>query len=607
MARRNATSEGYVAVRNALLAAQDDPHHLRTQNEQVARALLEMVGWTTGQFTFEPERREQDGTSSEVEIALDTREVLLDVLRRYDERDRLCPPTARDHKAPGQKCAFFCDWIPTVRKERADPPRRLAISAGWKQEPVPARLEGMFNRLGLMLILVAGCNWILPLGPAEPAGQEAGVDALVGLEGSVPGCPPSEVLCGGGCVDTDTDSSHCGMCGFPCATGQECKGGHCTCTPDSCGGCCSGATCVEVASQNAGGCGLSGKLCAACPNPGPTCLEAVCNTGICGFEVTMGCYIDGTCHDNKISLNVCEVCDEKKSKTAWTALPIPGCVVTIAGGPTLLELNAPRGIALGPGGAAELYVADTGNNRIARVELGTGVATTLASGFNQPEAVTVNDLGTVFVADTGNHCIRKVVGTTLSDVAGLCGASGSNDGNGSTARFDKPSGLALDGGFLFVADTGNAALRQITPQSGPWSVSTAPGMMTTLQAPVGLTVKKAGELLISDIGLNQVLHYKTLGGAFVKQITTGLLAPRGLDCHLPDLFIADSGNHRIGLYAGSAMTNLAGSLGSPGYKDGLAGTAQFNEPSGVAYDSTSKKLYIADTNNNCIRMYVLPL
>jgi sugar lactone lactonase YvrE len=146
-----------------------------------------------------------------------------------------------------------------------------------------------------------------------------------------------------------------------------------------------------------------------------------------------------------------------------------------------------------------LYVADTSNNTIRQIVIGTREVTTLAgipgsvgsadgigveAAFNSPHGITT-DGRNLYVADTNNYTIRKVVIATreVTTFAGSAGSSGSADGTYTTARFRDPCGITTDGTNLYVSDTGNLTIRRIVIDSGtvttlagtPGSIGTADG------------------------------------------------------------------------------------------------------------------------------------
>ena len=164
-----------------------------------------------------------------------------------------------------------------------------------------------------------------------------------------------------------------------------------------------------------------------------------------------------------------------------------GLVTTVAGSPglpgatnangTSARFNSPQGIAVDSAG--NLYVADSGNHAIRRIAAngdvttfaglagssGTTDATGASARFNSPKAITIDAAGTFHVADSGNHTIRRITPAgVVTTVAGLAGSPGSANGAGSTARFNQPSGIAAtpDGINLYVADTANHTIRNNT-------------------------------------------------------------------------------------------------------------------------------------------------
>jgi DNA-binding beta-propeller fold protein YncE len=127
-----------------------------------------------------------------------------------------------------------------------------------------------------------------------------------------------------------------------------------------------------------------------------------------------------------------------------------------------------------------VYVADTNNHTIRSITAG-GVVATLAglpglSGtvdgtgsvarFNQPRGIAVDSTGALYVADSNNHTIRKITaGAVVTTLAGLAGNPANIDGTGSAAQFNQPRGVEVDSGtgMVYVADTTNNKIRQITP------------------------------------------------------------------------------------------------------------------------------------------------
>lgn len=171
------------------------------------------------------------------------------------------------------------------------------------------------------------------------------------------------------------------------------------------------------------------------------------------------------------------------------------------------------------------YIADTGNHLIRKVSAATGEVTTLAGGvgvrgttdgtgtaarFSSPAGIAVDPAGNIFVADNGNHAIRKVTPTGIvTTVAGLPGTSGSADGNAATARFYAPLALALDGaGNIFVADTYNSTIRRITTSGQVTTIGGLAGVLAGYAegtgsnarffSPSAIAVDTAGALYIAD-------------------------------------------------------------------------------------------------------------
>jgi hypothetical protein len=137
----------------------------------------------------------------------------------------------------------------------------------------------------------------------------------------------------------------------------------------------------------------------------------------------------------------------------------PSSISTIPG-----AFIAPRGLAFGPDGS--LYVSDAGANTISRLAPPDFTSATIVAGAPLliPTGIDVDDQGNVYIADTGNNVIRRLRSDgVLEIVAGAAGESGYADGEGSAARFAGPVGLKIaPDGSLIVADTSNHVIRKIT-------------------------------------------------------------------------------------------------------------------------------------------------
>jgi len=265
-----------------------------------------------------------------------------------------------------------------------------------------------------------------------------------------------------------------------------------------------------------------------------------------------------------------------------------GDTIAITG--TVARFNAPRGTAVDNDGF--VYIADTGNHTI-RKSSPVGVVSTLAglaghagaiddtgsaARFNSPGGIAVSrswDTGYI-VADTGNHTIRKVTADGIvTTLAGLAGASGSTDASGSAARFNSPMAVALDSAWnVYVADSGNHTIRKITSS----------GDVTTL---AGL----AGSPGNTD-GTGSAARFNNPTGIAIDE--------KGC------IYIADTGNHTIRLIDTNGMiSTYAGLAGSAGSADGIGSAARFNSPEGVAVAwNWPWDVQVSDTGNHTIRYIV---
>lgn len=302
------------------------------------------------------------------------------------------------------------------------------------------------------------------------------------------------------------------------------------------------------------------------------------------------------------------------------------------------RFNQPQGVAVDTNGI--VYVADTGNYTIRKITP-AGAVTTLAGAagnfgstdatgssarFYEPEGIAVNSAGTlIYVADTWNHTMRQVTSAgVVTTLAGSAGNYGSADGAGSSASFDQPQGLGMDGaGNLYVGDTGNQTIRKVTSVGGVSTVAGSAGNFGSTDAtgssasfwnPQGVALDSAANLYVADSFNNTIRKVTPAGavttlagaaGSFGSADGTGAAArfwqPQGIAVDSAgNVYVADSANGTIRRIAsGAVVTTLAGSA-SAGSADGTGGNARFYWPSGAAVDSAGNS-YVADTENGTIR------
>ncbi len=255
------------------------------------------------------------------------------------------------------------------------------------------------------------------------------------------------------------------------------------------------------------------------------------------------------------------------------------------------RVNSPSALTFDASG--NLYVADAGNHTIRKVKIDGSVSTLAGAAgysgssdgsgsvakFNGPMGIVSDAAGNVYIADTGNNTIRKITTDgVVTTFAGTPGASGKLDGAGAAATFNRPQGIAVDAaGNLYVADTGNDKIRKISPSGVVTTLWFFAGFNIPLaNTPQGIAVDAAGNLYVSDV----------LYGCVSMPIV-------GLSCTTTNATIRKIDTRGI-------VSILAGKQGATGSVDGTGTGASFGDPAGINLDALGN-LYVADRANNTIR------
>lgn len=327
-----------------------------------------------------------------------------------------------------------------------------------------------------------------------------------------------------------------------------------------------------------------------------------------------------------------------------------GVVTTLVGGAGIpgasdatglaARFNFPIGILLDDQG--NLYVSDFSNNSIRKITHELAVTTFAGAGgggagsvdgsgsiarFNFPSHLAFDMNGNAYVADLGNNTIRKI--TTLGEVttlAGLAGSSGTNNGVGSAARFNGPTGVTVGtNGDIFVADTFNHIIREVTPSGNVTTFAGKPGVSGTADGegmeagfnqPFSVVADPNGNIFVGDTHNHAIRKISadgtvaTFAGSVGQSGTNngvGLAAqfsfPEGMALDLAgNLYTVDDSTFDVRKITRDALvTTFAGIPGKSGNADGPGSTATFNFPFGVAVDTNNGDIYVGDTRNETIR------
>lgn len=333
-------------------------------------------------------------------------------------------------------------------------------------------------------------------------------------------------------------------------------------------------------------------------------LLLVCNVQFAQSYVAVQTFSGtGTASLTDGALNTAEfngpysICDDPATGTLYIADALNHSIRKIQNGiVSTLAGNGTQGDVLGQASAARffvptgicfsngfVYITDNGNNKIKRIDASGNVTLLAGSGtagfqngsatnarFFNPVGLTADAAGDIYVADFGNHCVRKIANGTVTTFAGTGGVSGDQLGSAASALFNRPSGLCFDNsGALFIADQSNNKIKklsggQVTLLAGSGSLASidGTGSSASFDRPAFIDIDQAGNVYATEWSSNNIRRISQTG----------------------------------------VVTTIAGS-GTPGFTNGSPLSATFDSPYGVCVTS-SGIIYIGDKNNNAIRTII---
>lgn len=288
--------------------------------------------------------------------------------------------------------------------------------------------------------------------------------------------------------------------------------------------------------------------------------------------------------------------------------------------------------------AGNVYIVERSNHSVRKITP-EGVVTLLAGGGNcaaidgadvsarfcTPRAIAADPAGNLYVADTGNHTIRKITPAGMvTTLAGMAGAAGPDNGMGAAARFNNPMGVAVSAaGDLYVADSSSHVIRRITADG---TVSTIAGMAGSsgsadgigsgarFSGPAGLAFDTEGRLVVSEqygrrirridivtAAVETLAGSGTGGSADGNGTDASFVAPVALaPAANGDIAVIEEGGIVRRVSPSGVVTTIAGKRPVSGKVDAMGTAAFFNNPGHLAQDAAGN-LFVADTSNRVIR------
>ena len=378
---------------------------------------------------------------------------------------------------------------------------------------------------------------------------------------------------------------------------------------------------------------------------GPATSAAIDNFGSVAVDAAGNLYI---CAGRAIDLSGNVI---RKVDTSGTISTICGTgVAGFAGdgGPAkAAQINYPAGITVDAAG--NVFFTDNSNAVIRKIDT-AGTITTVAgvpepfsagdfggdggpatsAKFSNPQDVAFNAAGDMYIADSGNNRIR-VVSAATKNVQTIAGVGGSGDGGPATAAtINRAHGVAVDAtGNLYISGFNEARIRRVDAVTG--NISTiagtgvsgfggdgGPAASSMISFPIGIIVDRNGDVVFVDAGNNRVRKITLATGVITTLAGNGTAASTGnggsataAALNSPAFVAVDSknqyyvteyGGHVIRRIDGSGTISTIAGTGASGFggDGGAATAAQLNQPDGLAFDP-SDNLYFADYGNFCVR------